>query len=181
MVYFSSFGRWSWTKSRDANNTYGGSEETLGAREREGNNCEASCGTCQPFYMVLFFLFFSSEVSYRFLSIVPRTHCASSVFHSIFMVTVHTKKGEITFRTRCTPPLSHLLFLHVSVGRTHTRISLFFFLRGNSRSRRRSWKRTPRSNRKSRKKVCTKNFLRCNVYMHMRYYHMYNLTLQLRI
>jgi len=28
------------------------------AREREGNNCEASCATCQPFYMVFFFSFF---------------------------------------------------------------------------------------------------------------------------
>lgn len=50
------------------------------------------------------------------------------------MVTEHTKKGEITFRTRCTPPLSHLLSISLSyslIGRTHA----FFFPRAEIHGR----------------------------------------------
>lgn len=125
------------------------------ACEREGNNCEASCATCQPFYVMFFFLFFSSEV-YRFLSIFPHTHCASSVFRSAFTVTEHTKKGEITFRTRCTPPLSHLLSFSL-VGRTHAFL-FFFFPRAEIHGRTEEVASEPLGAIENRKKSLLKTF-----------------------
>jgi len=145
-------------------------------REREGNNCEASCATCQPSYMMFFFFFFSSEV-YRFLSIVPRTHCASSVFHSAFMVTEHTKKGKITFRTRCMSPLSHLLFFLSDV---HTHFS-FFFLARKFTVTPKKLKANPSWQSKIEKK-CIKNFIHCNMYICMCVicnYHTFNLILRI--
>lgn len=99
--------------------------ERRDAREREGNNCEASCGTCQPFYMVLFFpFFFVRSLLSIFIDRSSYALCIECLSLRIYGNSTHEKGRNYVSHAMHNPLVPPSLSPRLC--RTHTRISLFF-------------------------------------------------------